>query len=173
MIIAAILVIFPFCMAHAAVSDMLSMTIANRVSATLIVAFLVLAPLTGMEWSQIGIHFATAVAILAVTFFLFSIGTMGGGDAKLLAATGLWFGFGVPLVEYLTTAAIIGGLLTIAILIFRGSALAVYGGQISFLRRIGSNDEGIPYGIALGIAGLLSFPSSPLGVWVLGQLATS
>jgi prepilin peptidase CpaA len=173
MIVAAILVIFPFCMAHAAVSDLLSMTIANRVSAVLIVSFLVLAPLCGMEWSVIGIHFATAACILAVTFVLFSLGTMGGGDAKLLAATSLWFGFGIPLVEYLATAAILGGILTFGVLMFRGSALAVYGGQIDFLRKIGSKDAGVPYGIALGFAGLLTFPSSPLGIWVLAQLVNS
>jgi prepilin peptidase CpaA len=173
MVVAAILVIFPFCMAHAAVSDLLSMTIANRVSATLIVSFLVLAPLTGMPWQDIAMHVATALGILVVTFLLFSLGTMGGGDAKLLASTGLWFGFGIPLVEYLTTAAIIGGALTLAVLMFRGSALATYGGQIEFLRRIGDKDEGVPYGIALGAAGLLSFPASPMGAWVLGQLAGS
>lgn len=171
MTIAAILVIFPFCMAYAAVSDLLSMTIANRVSVLLIVAFFALAPITGMEWTDIGVHFATGACILAVSFMLFSLGTMGGGDAKLLASTGLWFGFGIPLVEYLTIAAIIGGVLTIAIMMFRGSPLAVYGGQIGFLRRLGSAEEGIPYGIALGIAGLLAFPDSPLGAWVLQQLA--
>ena len=36
MLEAAILVIFPFCMAFAAISDLLSMTIANRVSLLLV-----------------------------------------------------------------------------------------------------------------------------------------
>ncbi len=51
MVEAAIFVIFPFCMVFAAVSDLLSMTIANRVSVILIAAFAVLAPLTGMDWT--------------------------------------------------------------------------------------------------------------------------
>lgn len=171
MTVAAILVIFPFCMAYAAVSDLLSMTIANRVSLLLIVTFTVVAPLCGLDWTTIGMHFATAAAIFLVTFALFSFGAMGGGDAKLLTSTGLWFGFGVPLLEYLTIAAVIGGILTMAVLMFRGSALAIYGGQVDFLRRIGSSDEGVPYGIALGIAGLIAFPSSPPAIWVLEQLA--
>lgn len=157
-------------MAYAAVSDLLSMTIANRVSVILIVTFLAVAPFAGMEWSAIGAHLATGAVLLAVTFLLFSLGAMGGGDAKLLASTGLWFGFGMPLVEYLVTAAVIGGILTFAIILFRGSAMAVLGGQIGFLRKLGSTDEGIPYGIALGIAGLLTFPDSPVGVWALQQL---
>ena len=32
-------------------------------------------------------------AILAVSFGLFSFGFIGGGDAKMLAAAGLWFGW--------------------------------------------------------------------------------
>ncbi len=54
MLIAAILIVFPFAMANAAVSDMLSMTIANRISIILVASFLVLAPLTGMPLFQIG-----------------------------------------------------------------------------------------------------------------------
>ena len=44
MLEALIFVVFPFCMAFAAISDMLSMTIANRVSVVLIVAFTIIAP---------------------------------------------------------------------------------------------------------------------------------
>ena len=60
MIEALIFVVFPFCMVFAAVSDMLSMTIANRVSLVLIATFTVVAPLTGMEWTTYGWHFAAA-----------------------------------------------------------------------------------------------------------------
>ncbi|HEU4986579.1 MAG TPA: peptidase, partial [Rhizobiaceae bacterium] len=48
MLEAAILVIFPFCMVFAAVSDLLSMTIANRVSIILMAAFAAVAPMSGM-----------------------------------------------------------------------------------------------------------------------------
>ncbi len=172
MIIAAILVIFPFCMAYAAVSDLLSMTIANRVSVLLVATFAVAAPFAGLDWATIGTHFATAGGVLAVTFVLFALGTMGGGDAKLLASTSLWFGFGMPLLEYMLTSAILGGALTMAILFYRNSAIAVYSGHVSFLQKIANNDEGIPYGIALGASGLITFPNSILGGWVLEQLGS-
>ena len=48
MIEAAILVVFPFAMLHAAISDLLSMTILNRVSLLLVGTFMIVAPLTGM-----------------------------------------------------------------------------------------------------------------------------
>ena len=66
MLIAAILVIFPFAMAHAAVSDLMSMTIANRISVILVAAFLVLAPLTGMPLAQIGWHVAAMLIVLTI-----------------------------------------------------------------------------------------------------------
>ena len=55
MLEALIFVVFPFCMAFAAVSDMLSMTIAKRVSVLLVAVFAIVAPLTGMDWAR-GLH---------------------------------------------------------------------------------------------------------------------
>lgn len=166
---AIILVVFPFCMVYSAISDLLSMTIANRVSVILIATFAVAAPFTGLEWQSIGVHFLTAFCVLMVTFSLFAFGTMGGGDAKLIASTSLWFGFGIPLMEYLLYAGLIGGVLTIVIVFYRNSAVATMSGHISFLRNFADDKKGIPYGIALGAGGLLAFPSSPMGAWVISQ----
>jgi prepilin peptidase CpaA len=171
MVEAAILVVFPFAMLHAAISDMLSMTILNRVSLLLIGTFAVVAPLTGMHIDQIMMHAAAFALVLAVCFALFATGAMGGGDAKLLAATSLWFGLSMDLAVYLVTSAAIGGMLTLAILRFRGSAVAVYAGQLEFLRRIGDTKEKIPYGIALGLGGLAAFPDSWMAEWVIQRLA--
>jgi prepilin peptidase CpaA len=171
MLEALIFVVFPFCMVFAAVSDTLSMTIANRVSVLLFATFAVVAPLTGMDWVSIGWHFAAFALVLCVTFTMFAIGGMGGGDAKLLAATSLWMGFGFPLVSYLVTSAFIGGALTVAILLFRNSGLAVLTHRNMFLRNFSEGAVGVPYGIALGIGGLVTYPQSPLMAWALTRLA--
>jgi prepilin peptidase CpaA len=168
MLSAAIFVIFPFCMVYAAVSDMVTMTIANRVSILLVVTFAALAPLTGMDWQTYGMHFAAGGLVLAVTFGLFALGAMGGGDAKLLAATSVWMGLGLPLAQYVVWSGMVGGLLTIGILAFRYSPFAIYASNNLFLRHLADSKAGIPYGIALGIAGLLAFPNSALALWVLG-----
>ena len=173
MLEAAIFVIFPFCMAFAAISDLLSMTIANRVSLLLVASFAVLAPLTGMDWSVYGMHFAAMACVLAVTFTLFAIGGMGGGDAKLIAATSIWMGFGPVLMTYLVISAAVGGLLTLAILRYRGSTLEVYTGGNIFLRNLADPAKGVPYGVALGIGGLFAFAESPLAIWALGQMSGS
>ncbi|WP_442579952.1 A24 family peptidase [Mesorhizobium sp. ASY16-5R] len=171
MLEAAIFVVFPFCMAFAAISDMLSMTIANRVAIVLVATFAILAPLTGMDWTTYAWHFAALFAVLLVTFALFALGGMGGGDAKLLAATALYMGMSIQLVQYLVVSAFLGGLLTIAILSFRSSALSVYTGRNLFLRNFTDAQKGVPYGIALGAGGLLAYPGSPLMVWAIGRLA--
>lgn len=171
MIEAAIFVIFPFCMAHAAVSDLLSMTIANRVSLVLVGSFALLAPLTGMGWQEFGMHLAAMAAVLSVTFALFAIGGMGGGDAKLMAATALWMGFGFPLLEYLVYSAFLGGLLTLLIVVFRNSPLAGVTANNVLLRNLADGKAGIPYGIALGLGGLMAFPQAPIVIRALERAA--
>ncbi len=172
MLEALIFVVFPFCMLFAAISDMLSMTIANRVSLVLVGVFLVVAPLTGMAWTDLGWHLAAGAAVLSCTFCLFAIGAMGGGDAKLMAASAVWMGFGACLVQYLLTASVIGGLLTMGLLAYRGSPLAVFTRHNMFLRHFANEKAGVPYGIALGVGGLLTYPASPLMIWALDRLAS-
>lgn len=171
MLLALVLVVFPFCMAFAAVSDMLSMTIANRVTLILIATFAVAAPLTGMDWATYGMHFAAFGLVLVVTFSLFAMGGMGGGDAKLMAATALFMGMSFELVEYLVISAFLGGVLTMGLLAYRNSPLAVYTGGNVFLRHFADRSVGIPYGIALGAGGLLVYPQSPLMIWAISSLA--
>jgi prepilin peptidase CpaA len=169
---ALIFVVFPFCMAFAALSDMLSMTIANRVPLLLVAVFAIVAPLTGMGWMEYGWHFAAGAVVLAATFGLFALGGMGGGDAKLISGTAVWMGFNLHLIEYLVVSTFLGGLLTVAILVYRGSPLATYTGHNIFLRNFAKPNGGIPYGIALGIGGLVTYPASPMMQWALERIAT-
>lgn len=169
MLAAIIFVVFPFCMAFAAISDMLSMTIANRVSLILVATFIVVAPMTGMEWSTYGWHLAAGGTVLAVTFCLFALGGMGGGDAKLLSATAVWMGFGLTLVQYLVYATLFGGALTVAILLYRKSPLSVFTGHLLPLRHFADRDAGVPYGIALAAGAMLVFPTTPLAQWAMAQ----
>lgn len=170
MLEALIFVVFPFCMVFAAVSDILSMTIANRVSLVLVAAFMVIAPLTGMDWSVFGLHLAAGALVLCATFTLFAIGGMGGGDAKLMAATAVWMGFDMLLVEYLIYASFVGGVLTLATMAYRKSLLADFTRHNMFLRHFADTRVGIPYGVALGFAGLMIYPKTALVAWALARL---
>src|SRR5689334_20945109 len=112
------LFLFPLLMAFSAFSDLFTMTISNRVSLLLIAGFAVMAALIGMNLADVLSHAGAGLVVLAVTFTLFTCGWIGGGDAKLAAATALWLGFD-PLMEYLLIASILGGVLTLLIMRYR------------------------------------------------------
>ncbi len=171
MLLAAITVIFPLCLAYAAFTDMFTMTIPNRVSIILIVSFAVIAPLTGMEWITYGKHFIAALLVFSVCFALFGFGLMGGGDAKLLTATSLWFGLTMQLFAFLTYVALFGGLLTLIILLARSNMFSVVINRVGMLSHLTDSKLGVPYGVAIGIAGFICYPSSPLVQYALGHLA--
>jgi prepilin peptidase CpaA len=158
MVIDAIrLLIFPALMAFAASSDLFTMTISNRLSLALAGTFFVLAAMTGMSGAQMLSHTGAAFAVLAVAFFFFTRGWIGGGDAKLAAATALWFGFD-HLLDYFLYASIFGGALTLLMLRFRLLPLPdALAGQ-EWARRLHRLDGGIPYGIALAAAALAVYP---------------
>lgn len=157
-----LLLLFPAVMAFAAFSDLFTMTIPNRVSLLLIAAFVALAILTGMPLKTFGLHLAAGLVVLAITFTMFAFGWIGGGDAKLAAATGIWCGFGV-LLEYLLIASVLGGLLTLAILYWRAYHLPAFALKVHWIFRLHHHKTGIPYGIALAIAGLIVYPQ--MAIW--------
>jgi prepilin peptidase CpaA len=126
-----------------------------------------------MEWSTYALHFAAGLTVLLVTFVLFAAGGMGGGDAKLMAATALYMGLNIHLVEYLVVSAAVGGLLTLATLAFRHSPLGAISGGNIFLRNLADPKKGIPYGIALAVGGLVVYPSTDLMTWVVQQLTAA
>jgi prepilin peptidase CpaA len=153
------LLLFPALMAFAASSDLLTMTISNRVSLLLIAGFFLLAAASGMSPTEIGLHIAAGAVVLALSFTCFAMGWVGGGDAKVAAATALWFGFG-HLLDYLVYASLFGGALTLLLLQFRQWPLpAALHGQ-PWLARLHNNKSGIPYGIALALGALLIYPET-------------
>src|SRR6266568_1366995 len=112
------LMLFPAMMAFAASTDLLTMTISNRVSLILVGGFFALAPICGMGMMEVLSHLGAAGIVLAAAFAFFTQGWIGGGDAKLAAATALWLGFD-HLFEYLLYASLFGGALTILLLQLR------------------------------------------------------
>jgi prepilin peptidase CpaA len=153
------LTLFPATMAFAASSDLFTMTIANRVSIVLIAGFAVLAALAGMSGSAVIDHVGAASVVLAAAFTCFACGWIGGGDAKLAAATALWLGFG-HLFDYLVYASILGGGLTLLILQFRTMPLPQVLTGKEWAERLHRGDGGVPYGIALAAAALMVYPQT-------------
>jgi prepilin peptidase CpaA len=152
-----VLAIFPAAMAFAAASDLLTMTISNRLSLALAAGFLLLAAMFGMPLATVGSHVLAGLLVLAVTFGFFAAGWIGGGDAKLASATALWLGFPL-LLDYFFLAAIIGGVLTLLLLKLRTYPLPLALVGTRWIERLHSAGTGVPYGIALAAAALLIYP---------------
>ena len=153
------LLLFPVLMAFAASSDLLTMTISNRLSLALAGSFFPLTIVIGMSLPAIGMHLAAAALVLAVCFGFFSMGWMGGGDAKLAAVTTLWFGFEY-LLDYLIYAALFGGALTLLLIQFRKLPLPEALARQSWILRLHETGGGVPYGIALAAAALTVYPKT-------------
>jgi len=153
------LLVFPAMMAFAASSDLVSMTISNRVSLILAAGFFVLAAMSGMPLAEIGMHLGASAVVLAAAFTFFAFGWIGGGDAKLAAATALWFGFD-QLLNYVLCASLFGGILTLAIMRFRLMPLPRILAEQDWVKRLHRMDADVPYGIALALAALAIYPDT-------------
>jgi prepilin peptidase CpaA len=146
-------------MAFAASTDLFTMKISNRIPLVLAAGFCALAALDGMPPADVGNHLAAGAAVLVVCFVFFSRGGIGGGDAKLAAATALWLGW-AQLYEYLLYASLFGGALTLLLLEFRKRLLPPLLAKQAWLARLHEPNGGVPYGIALAAAALLVYPST-------------
>ena len=156
---ALILVLFPALMAFAASSDLLTMTISNKLVIGLATGFFVMAFLLGLSASEIGNHLAAGAVVLTVAFFCFARGWIGGGDAKIAAAIALWFGF-EQVLNYLLCASLLGGVLTWLMLKFRSEPLPPALARYAWIARLHEADAGVPYGIALAAAALIIYPDT-------------
>ncbi|PXA99849.1 peptidase [Nostoc sp. 3335mG] len=155
------LFLFPVAMAIAASSDLATMRISNKLVLLLTASFFVVAIAINLPLQQFAMHVLCALIVLAVAFGLFALRLIGGGDAKLAAATTLWLGFGSTL-PYIAYTALFGGVLTIVILILRGIPLSPLLARMGWLARLHNKRSGIPYGVAMAIAGITVYSHSAI-----------
>ncbi|PKQ05721.1 MAG: peptidase [Alphaproteobacteria bacterium HGW-Alphaproteobacteria-11] len=162
-----LLAVFPIAMIFGAIWDLTTMTIPNRLTIALVAAFVLLAPLAGLSLQQIGMHVAAGFAMLLVGMALFGFGWIGGGDAKFVAGAALWIGL-TELLPYLLIASLLGGALTLVLLAFRRLPLPELMHRRAWIARLHDRGAGVPYGVALAVAGLIVFPRT---IWI--ELAAS
>jgi prepilin peptidase CpaA len=155
------LFVFPVLMAYAASSDLLTMRIANWLVLVLAGAYFALAFIAQLPLAEIGMSVAGAAIVLAIAFAFFAFGWIGGGDAKLVSATTLWVGVGLML-PYLIYSALLGGTLTMAILTIRRYPLPPPFAGTPWIDRLHDKKSGVPYGIALAAAALLTYPQTTI-----------
>ena len=154
-----VLLIFPFCLIFAGISDALSFTIPNKISAILVLAFFLIVPFSGLGLDVIGAHVLVGFIALLFGFILFAYGYLGGGDVKIIAAAGLWLGV-EQIGSFLIFMALFGGLLSLIIYYLRKTPLPACLAGNRWLLNLQSGEAAVPYGIAIGFAGLYVYPYS-------------
>jgi prepilin peptidase CpaA len=92
-------------------------------------------------WPDMAIQIGIATLVLALFCVAFHFGQMGGGDVKLIAALALWLPI-APLMQMLLLMSVLGGALTLVML-------------IEHKLRKNPRALEIPYGVAIAIAALL------------------
>ena len=160
---------FAFTMAAAAISDLTSFKIGNGLLLASLLAYAALVPFAGFAVHEIGWSAAVAGVVLIVAFLVFALGWIGGGDAKLATVTTLWIG-AEHTADYLLYTALFGGAFTLGLLMFRRLPLpAVFQGT-PWIVRLHLASSGVPYGVAMAVAGLAVFPQTR---WMLSLVQVS
>ena len=137
------LAFFPTLMALSASMDFLTFTIPNRLCLALALGYLVFAAMLGVPAVDILLNVSCALAILVITFAMFTLGWIGGGDAKLAAATAAWLGW-TAILDYGLAAALFGGVLTLILLGARMVPLPAVLGRDRLACAIAQRERGRP-----------------------------
>lgn len=170
MLATILLILFGAGLIFAALHDVTTMTIPNWVSIAIVLLFPLAGLAAGLSWLEIGMSVLAGFIALLICFALFSIGIFGGGDAKLLPAVFVWIGMPAWL-HYIYGIAIIGGLLSLLILVTR--KLAPKEAVPGFLQRSVVEGPGIPYAVAIAAGAIWAAPHSPVLFSLLSQSGLS
>ena len=152
--------IFPAALVIAALNDLYEFKIPNWISVLMVAGFVAGGFVMNAPLQNLIEGIALGAAALVVGFILFARSIIGGGDAKLLAATAMWVGI-AGLSSFLVATALSGGLFALVLILFRRTpALPIYA-QAPWLLRLHQSPKDIPYAVAIALGGLLSFKETP------------
>ena len=152
---------FPLLLIAAALSDVTTMTISNHITGALAAAFIPAALFAGLPWSTALACLGLGVCGLAVGAGMFALRWIGGGDAKLLAASSLWLGLdGIS--PFLTWTAVAGGLFGLGVIMARTWCQPYAPHAPRWVGRLLEPRGDIPYGVAIAAGGLAAFPQCAL-----------
>jgi prepilin peptidase CpaA len=145
----------------AGLKDLTSMTIPNWISLILIGAFFPTALAVGLPLSTVAAHVGIALLALFVGAGMFALRWIGGGDAKLMAASCLWLGV-TGSGYFLLWTGIAGGVFCLALIFARFHARPYLSGAPGWVSHLMEPRGDIPYGVAIAVGALLAYPTSAM-----------
>lgn len=167
-LILVLLIIMPALTIVAGLRDLTTMIIPNWISAAIIVGFFPAALAVGLPWMEMLTHVGVAFAALLVGMGMFALRWIGGGDAKLMAATTLWLGLSSTL-TFLLATAVVGGVFGLLLIVTRGHIQPFLSWAPRWFARLMEPKGDIPYGVAIAIGALVAYPASPMVVAFLAR----
>ena len=156
---------FPVLVVTAAARDIASYTIPNWISLALVATFVPAAGVAlaaGAPLPDLLLCVGVGAAALVACIVLFTLGWIGGGDAKLIASSALWLGWSA-LTPFLFWTALSGGIISAVLIIVRRRPV-----EAGTTPRLLTKGEPVPYGLAIAAGALAAFPQSVLGALAFG-----
>jgi len=144
----------------AAYRDALTMKIPNWISVLILVSFFIMAPFVWQGWAVFGTHILVGLSVFLFGFVIFAFGWLGGGDAKLMAATAFWWQWN-DLLYYVTYTTLAGGVIALFILWGRKFVPATVL-SADWLYRLVKDEKRMPYGLALAFGAVMTLPQSEI-----------
>ncbi len=129
-------------------SDLRAMRIPNLHVLIIIGAFILAYLLSPESFGRWWEPMASFIIVFVVTYIMFAVGMIGGGDAKLAAALALWTGL-PGLAAYMFYMAIMGGVLGVLALVIRKRKTIFKSPEGSWISEVQSGKNAVPYGIAI------------------------
>ena len=148
---------FLLAMAYGGLSDLRGFRIPNWISLVAFLSFFPAAIGAGWQGPLVLLHLGAGVGVVAVGALLFAFGVVGGGDVKLMAAAAVWAGWRA-LPAFLVLMALGGGALALALVLFRRWKLPAALASRAWVRRLHSEEKGVPYGVAIAGAAIILLP---------------
>lgn len=161
-----IVIIFAATMLMASFKDATTMTIPNWISLALIAGFLLITPFIWSGWSVFGTHLLVGTTFFVAGFAMFAFGWLGGGDAKLMAATALWWQW-PDAVLYILYTTIFGAILAVVLMMGR-RFIPVRILTAPWAYKMFKDEKKMPYGLALAAGALCTLPQSQLFLRAIG-----
>jgi prepilin peptidase CpaA len=138
----------------ACITDLRNYTIPNWISFAIVAFYVPVAVTLPLDIALL--HFTAFAVVFIGGFLLFTIGMLGGGDAKLLAAVSLWVGWGIPLFQLVAVVAVFGGILAVLLLGLRTSGVVAVINGYGFQPAVLDPKKGVPYAVAIAGAFFVS-----------------
>lgn len=141
-------------------TDFRGMTIPNYIVVIVFASFFACfgaVHLAGVEvFAPFQSHLIGGTVVLVITFTLFLLKKLGGGDSKLMAAFSFWFGLkGLPV--FLFYMLFFGAVLAVAALVLKKKKPVKNPPEGSWIARVQSGESVVPYGIPIAIGAFVGF----------------